>query len=239
MNANSCSANNFLFGTDPNNGLANVMPRDIVTHTVDGSNGNPASGVANFLFTLPGGDDGSYEIRSSVWDASFLFGTARPQDWVLLVNSAQVASGFLSGIVSRSQAETFDVFANLAVGDMVDLELFEDPSSPFGFFVGANMHITEVSSPPTPTCPLSQGYWKNHGSQWPVTSLTLGDASTRSRSCLRYSGCGHWETRASFSLTSPFLQNSILPTVPIRLLSARRWQRAISSWQQWGRCQQA
>ncbi|PYT52594.1 MAG: hypothetical protein DMG43_11250 [Acidobacteria bacterium] len=174
MNANSCSANNFLFGTDPNNGLANVMPGDIVTHTVDGSNGNPASGVANFLFTLPSGDDGQYEISGSVWDASFLFGTGRPQDWVLLVNGVQVASGFLSGIVSRSQAETFDVFADLTAGNTVDLELFEDPSSPFGFFVGANMNITEVTPPPTPTCPLSQGFWKNHGSQWPVTSLTLG-----------------------------------------------------------------
>jgi uncharacterized repeat protein (TIGR03803 family) len=31
-----------------------------------------------------------------------------------------------------------------------------------------------LGPPPTPTCPLSQGFRKNHGSQWPVTSLTLG-----------------------------------------------------------------
>src|SRR6266478_1004430 len=55
MNANSCTVSSL--GTDPINGLANVMPGDIVTHTVDGFNGTPANGVANFLFTLPTGDD--------------------------------------------------------------------------------------------------------------------------------------------------------------------------------------
>ncbi|PYT63148.1 MAG: hypothetical protein DMG35_05110, partial [Acidobacteria bacterium] len=99
------------------NGIANVMPGDIVTHTVDPFNGTPANGAANFLFTLPTGDDGRYEIRGSVWDAGLLFGTSRPQDWKLLVNGVQMASGVLSGVVSRSQAETFDVFANLAGGD--------------------------------------------------------------------------------------------------------------------------
>jgi len=144
MNANSCTVSSL--GTDPINGLANVMPGDIVTHTVDGFNGTPANGVANFLFTLPTGDDGRYEIRGSVWDAGLLFGTSRPQDWKLLINGVQAASGFLSGSVSRSQAETFDVFANLAAGDTVDLQLFQDPNSAAGFFVGTNMSITEVSA---------------------------------------------------------------------------------------------
>ncbi|PYT61527.1 MAG: hypothetical protein DMG35_09105 [Acidobacteria bacterium] len=146
MNPNSCTANSNALGTDPINGLANVMPGDIVTHTVDPFNGNPANGVANFLFTLPTGDDGRYEIRGSVWDAGLLFGTTRPQDWKLLVNGVQMASGVLSGVVSRSQAETFDVFANLAGGDTVSLQLFEDPNAAAGFFVGTNMNITEVSA---------------------------------------------------------------------------------------------
>jgi hypothetical protein len=144
MNANSCTANDL--GTDPINGLANVVPGDIVTHTVDGANGTPANGVANFLFTLPTGDDGKYEIRGSVWDAGLFFGTSRPQDWKLLINGVQAASGFLSGNVSRSQAETFDVFANLVAGDTVDLQLFQDPNSAFGFFVGTNMSIIAVSA---------------------------------------------------------------------------------------------
>jgi len=47
----SCTASDL--GTDPSNGLANVEPGDIVVHTVDGFNGNPALGIANILFTLP------------------------------------------------------------------------------------------------------------------------------------------------------------------------------------------
>src|SRR5260370_12341194 len=149
MKPNACTAT--ALGTDPVNGLPNVMPGDIVTHTVDPFNGNPANGVANFLFTLPVGDDGRYEIRGSVWDAGLLFGTTRPQDWKLLVNGAQMASGHLSGTVSRSQAEPFDVFANLAGGNTVQLQLFEDPNAAAGFFVRTNMRITEVTQT---TCTL-------------------------------------------------------------------------------------
>lgn len=105
MNANSCTANDL--GTDPNNGLANALPGDIVVHTVDGANGNPANGVASLLFTLPSGANGMYEIKGFVWDAGLFYGTTRPQDWNLLIKSVQVASGFLSGSISRSQAETF------------------------------------------------------------------------------------------------------------------------------------
>ena len=31
--------------------------------------------------------------------------------------------------------------------------------------------------PPSNTCPLAQGFWKNHLNAWPVTSLTLGSQS--------------------------------------------------------------
>jgi sugar lactone lactonase YvrE len=153
MNANSCTA--AALGTDPVSGLPNVMPGDIVTHTVDPFNGNPANGVANVLFTLPGGDDGQYEIRGSVWDAGLFFGATRPQDWKLLIRGAQVASGVLSGTVSRSQAETFDVFANLAAGDTVNLQLVEDPNATAGFFVGTNLSIAEVPTQMQTTWTLS------------------------------------------------------------------------------------
>src|SRR5258708_35930105 len=94
-------------------------------NTVEELNGTPANGVANFLFTLPTGNDGKYEIRGSVWDAGLFFGTTRPQDWKLLINGVQAASGFLSGSVSRSHAVTFLVFANLAVSDTADFQLFQ------------------------------------------------------------------------------------------------------------------
>src|SRR5215472_10203317 len=51
MKPNSCTAKDL--GTDPHNNLPNVMPGDIVAHTVDNSNGNTSLGVADFHFTVP------------------------------------------------------------------------------------------------------------------------------------------------------------------------------------------
>ena len=140
MKANSCTATDL--GTDPHNGKANALPGDIVVHTVDGFNGNPANGVANFLFTLPAGDDGWYQISGFVWDAGLYYGTTRPQGWAVLVNGVQKAAGSLSGSVPRSQAEPFSVFVELKAGDKVELQLFKASSA--GFFVGANMSIASV-----------------------------------------------------------------------------------------------
>jgi hypothetical protein len=140
MNANSCTAK--FFGTDPHNGLANVVAGDIVVHTVDSANGNPSLGVADFHFTLPAGDPGRYQITGSVWDAGLAFGSARPQAWKLLVNGVQKAAGSLSGSVPRSQAQKFNVAVDLAGGDTVDLQLFK--TGGFGYFVGTNMSLTPV-----------------------------------------------------------------------------------------------
>jgi uncharacterized repeat protein (TIGR03803 family) len=138
--ANSCSTN--FFGPDPNNGMANVFLNDVVVHTVDSANGNPNNGVANVLFTLPAGDAGNYQISGTVWDAGLAEGTSRPQDWQLLVNGVSKASGVLSGIVSRSEATIFGTYVHLAAGDTVDLELYKDPSSSFGYLVGTNLSLT-------------------------------------------------------------------------------------------------
>jgi len=74
------------------------------------------------------------------------YGTARPQDWELLVNGVEQASGLLSGSISRSETETFNIFANLTTSGTVDLELFEAPDAAAGYFVGTNMTISQVSS---------------------------------------------------------------------------------------------
>lgn len=139
MKPNTCTAK--AMGIDPNNGKRNVLAGDIVVHTVDHFNGNPSLGVANILFTLPAGQDGHYLISGFVWDAWLLYGTTRPQDWVLLVNGVQQASGTLSGLIPRSQAQKFRVSVNLVAGDTVDLQLIEDPNAFAGFLVGARMTI--------------------------------------------------------------------------------------------------
>ena len=45
-------------------------------------------------------------------------------------------------------------------------------------FHGVIITVTCTAAPPPPTaCVLTQGYWKNHPDQWPVTTLTLGNQS--------------------------------------------------------------
>lgn len=128
----------------------NVLAGDVVVHTVDPFKGNPSAGVANVLFTLPYGDDGNYQISGSLWDASLYYHTSRPQDWVLLVNGVQKASGSLSGEVVRPEAQTFSVFAALAGGDTVELDVMKDPASADGEFVGTAMTIKPGTPPPPP-----------------------------------------------------------------------------------------
>jgi len=135
-----------LFGADPNNpGQNNVLPGDVVMHTVDPFNGNPSLGVGNYLFTSAVAA-GPVTISGMVWDAGLFYGTSRPQDWALLVNNGVVDSGVLSGLVSRSEAQTFDLNQTLGIGTTVELELFEDPSAAAGFFVGAGLTIATTST---------------------------------------------------------------------------------------------
>jgi hypothetical protein len=147
MKAYSCTPSILNAHSTP----GNIAPGDIVMHTVDPYNGNPALGVGNFRFTLPSPDNGKYEIKGSVWDAAFDFYPSRPQDWTLLVNGVDEASGMLSGNVPSSAAETFNVFPNLTAGETVDLELYEAPTAAAGYFVATNMSITGVTKTPEPS----------------------------------------------------------------------------------------
>lgn len=140
------SAASAVFGADPNNpGHNNVLPGDVVMHTVDPFNGNPSLGLGNYLFTSKVAA-GPVTISGIVWDAGLFFGTSRPQDWALLLNGAVIDSGNLSGTVSRSQAQTFDLNETLGIGDRVELELFEAPNAAAGFFVGAELTIATSSA---------------------------------------------------------------------------------------------
>ncbi len=130
---------------------------DTVIHTVDVSNGNPSKGVANVLFTDTH-FSGTVTITGHVWDAGH--DSTRPQDWELLVNGTEVASGKLNGVVARSSPQTFKVTgASLVPGKTVELEAFTDSSGspvcnggPCGYFVGWSVTIEKIPAPtPTPT----------------------------------------------------------------------------------------
>ncbi len=65
----------------------------------------------------------------------------------MLVNGIEKEKGFLSGNVSRSEAEYFDIVVDLSAGDTVELELFEDPAAAAGFFVGVKDMTITVAVP--------------------------------------------------------------------------------------------
>jgi hypothetical protein len=70
---------------------------------------------------------------------------------VLLVDGVNEASGVLSGFVTRSSPETFDLpTLTLNGGDTVELEVFEDPAAAAGFFVGTNLTINQIGAVPAP-----------------------------------------------------------------------------------------
>jgi hypothetical protein len=123
---------------------------DVVCHTVDAFNGNPALGTANVLF-LDTNFSGTVTISGHVWDAAH--NSSRPQDWALVVNGTQKASGKLNGIVPRSMPQTFNVTGvSLAPGDVVEFQVSRDASSTFGYFVGETLTISTAATPTrTPT----------------------------------------------------------------------------------------
>jgi hypothetical protein len=143
--ANSCAANYFN-SLSPSPG---DHPGDVIMHTVDPFNGNPALGVGNYLFTSAV-NAGRVTISGMVWDASLFYGLLRPQDWALLLNGALIDSGSLSGLISRSEAQTFDLSETLGIGDTVELELYEAPTAAAGFFVGAELTIATTKPIPDP-----------------------------------------------------------------------------------------
>ena len=155
MRANACTGVdiNILSNLD-----YNVLPGDVLVYTVDGTGGNPSAGVPNILFTVPIGEGGTYQISGSLWDANLYYHSTRPQDWLLLVNGVQKASGSLEGFTTRFEPQTLNVTTTLAAGDTVELQIVKDRSSQDGDYVGVNMTIKATSStpppPPPPPCVL-------------------------------------------------------------------------------------
>lgn len=138
MKATSATA--ALLGPDPNTPSSpNVLTGDVLMHTQDPANG-PLSGIGNYRFTLTNpAAAGLVEIKGFVWNANLVFGTSRPENWALIVNGTKVASGGLSGTVSRSQAQTFDLSQTLAVGSTVELDLTDVT---LGQLVGAGLTLS-------------------------------------------------------------------------------------------------
>lgn len=121
---------------------------DVVVHTTDGANGD-SNGPANFLWTSP--NTGTVTISGDVWAAATLAG--RDNAWSLLVNGVVVSSGTNIDAYDRANPFLFGdgtggtaaLTQNVTAGSTIDLQITRTTS--LGYFVGANLIITEASVP--------------------------------------------------------------------------------------------
>ncbi len=131
---------------------------DVVVHPTDSANGD-SNGPANFLWTSP--NSGTVTISGSVWEAATLAG--RDNSWTLLVNGIVVSSGAsIDGhdrahpfLFSDGTGGTAALTQNVTAGSTIDLEI--DKTTTFGYFVGANLTITETTAVPEPSTLLLGG----------------------------------------------------------------------------------
>ena len=126
--ANSCVSSFFGADPTPGSGSPNVTAGSIVVRTSDSS-----SVHASLLLTVSGSLDPLLSML--VWNARV---GSQPQDWVLLRNGVQVASGVLGGSVGRGAAEGY-VDSGAVLTDTVELDIFKDPGSSSGDFVGVSL----------------------------------------------------------------------------------------------------
>ena len=107
-----------------------------------------ASGNLTAMVSLPGAPPGDWDLMS---------GSGMPGDsFVDLENTTTSTSAFCDFPLPGQTTEC-DVTINGVA-----------PSSP------TTLHTVELNCPVANACPLTQGFWKNHPQDWPVTSLMLG-----------------------------------------------------------------
>lgn len=134
-----------------NNPGAGFMAGDIIVHSVDGFNGNPALGESNVTWTAPAA--GTISISGGVWYAHG--GYNRSNDFLLLLRSTTLASGTVSAVngATRSSPVTFSASGlTVNAGDAVELLFRRSVAQAAGSFAGVNLTITEtpIDSVPEP-----------------------------------------------------------------------------------------
>lgn len=121
---------------------------DVVVHTTDQANGD-SNGPVNFLWTSP--NAGTVTISGDVWAAATLAG--RNNEWALLVNGVVVSSGTNIAAYDRANPFLFSdgsggaaaLTQHVIAGSAIELEIMK--TTTYGYFVGANLTITEASIP--------------------------------------------------------------------------------------------
>jgi len=130
-----------------------------------------------FTLTCLGGGDFSVSQTVPI-DFSFTSATGTLTGTVNFTFSTDVGGGTLAGVLTV----TGGTFASDFPSGFADMQLSLGNGFPLSDLCGATGTIdseidggTIVAAPvSTGSCPLTQGFWKNHPSAWPVSSLTIG-----------------------------------------------------------------
>jgi hypothetical protein len=171
--------NNHPFGTFPDIVFTPVAAGGMVQLQARGScRSAPFDGVASTLaktISLPNGTYIlSYDVSNSTHHYNFCSG-ATAGDSEIFVNGLAISPAACSTnacLTCTVPTTTMTGFFCVTNGS-VELKLRAnagDCADTTGIF--DNIIITAVNK-----CPLGQGYWKNHPSDWPVNTLTLGTVS--------------------------------------------------------------
>jgi len=132
-------------GDNPN--PLNWLAGDIVLHSVDGFNGNPALGEANVTWTAPMA--GTIDISVGIWYAQSGFG--RSNDVTLMLGATTLDSGTVSEANGKNRANPLTFGAaglNVNPGDVLTLQVQRSPGQGAGSFAGVNLTIAETSKGP-------------------------------------------------------------------------------------------
>jgi hypothetical protein len=158
MASGSASGMGTLFSTDGKYSLTTTSSTPFTLVPSGGGNFTVIQTTPiNFSFSASQGTlTGLATFTSAPSGGNMLTGT-------LTVTGGTFASEFPSGVGSLSVnlANGFDL--NTLIGNLgiIDSEIDQGM-------------IVPEAVPPSNVCPLTQGFWKNHPSAWPVTSLEIG-----------------------------------------------------------------
>jgi hypothetical protein len=130
------------------------LPQEAIEHTVYLSN-NPNATVV--------GSDGNTQWVLATLKKVYLEGWR--SDWI--------TDGF-TAVWQLPNGQAFR-YAKVTAGGPTALQ--SDGDDEIDAVMGLNALGQSVQQPQVFKCPLSQGYWKNHASAWPVQSLSLGGKS--------------------------------------------------------------
>lgn len=141
--------------------FGDTLPGDVLVHSTDQANGGP-NGPAQFLWTS--GVTDSVTIHGSLWPNRRL-GRSNDYQLVLIHNGtpAVLDSGQIveDGSISRCVPIRFRIPGlSIVSGDVLRLQITQDPGSPFGDFAGVALSVSTGSSN---ACPHPGGDLNNDG----------------------------------------------------------------------------